>query len=72
MTTRLLRISSFRYLLKHPLLMALSILGVALGVAVVVAIDLANTSATEAFRLSSEAVTGRATHSITGSRDLLD
>ena len=52
--------------------MVLSILGVALGVAVVVAIDLANTSATEAFRLSSEAVTGRATHTIMGSRDLLD
>ncbi len=72
MTTSLLRRSSLRYLIKHPLLMALSILGVALGVAVVVAIDLANTSANEAFRLSSEAVTGRATHYITGSRELLD
>jgi len=52
--------------------MFLSVLGVALGVAVVVAIDLANTSATEAFRLSSEAVTGRTTHHIVGSRELLD
>ncbi|MDE2997156.1 MAG: ABC transporter permease, partial [Bacteroidota bacterium] len=42
--------------------MALSILGVALGVAVVVGIDLANTSARMAFRLSTETVAGRTTH----------
>ena len=44
--------------------MALSILGVALGVAVVVGIDLANTSARKAFTLSTETVAGRATHAI--------
>jgi putative ABC transport system permease protein len=38
--------------------------GVALGVAVVVAIDIANTSASRAFELSTEAVVGRATHRI--------
>lgn len=59
---RMLRRSSLRYLKRHPLLMALSILGVALGVAVVVGIDLANTSARMAFRLSTETVAGRTTH----------
>ncbi len=58
--------SSRRYLLRHPLLTALSILGVALGVAVSVAVDLANASALRAFELSGEAVTGRATHQVVG------
>ena len=43
------------------------VLGVALGVAVVIAIDLANASASRAFALSTEAVTGRTTHQIVGS-----
>ncbi|MDA0379393.1 MAG: FtsX-like permease family protein, partial [Bacteroidetes bacterium] len=60
----LLRRNSRRYLARHPLLMGLSILGVALGVAVVVGIDLANDSARTAFRLSTETVAGRATHAI--------
>ncbi|PAP76317.1 ABC transporter permease [Rubrivirga marina] len=58
--------SSRRYLLRHPLLTALSVLGVALGVAVSVAVDLANTSALRAFELSGEAVTGTATHQVVG------
>jgi len=44
----------------------LFIVGVALGVAVVVAIDLANGSASRAFALSAETVTGKATHQIIG------
>jgi putative ABC transport system permease protein len=40
------------------------ILGIALGVAVVVAVDLANASASRAFDLSVDAVAGRATHQI--------
>ena len=63
---KLLTRSSIRYLLRHPALFTLSILGVAVGVAVVVSIDLANASAERAFRLSSETVTGRATHRIAG------
>ncbi|MEM1053898.1 MAG: FtsX-like permease family protein [Bacteroidota bacterium] len=58
--------SSRRYLFRHPWLTALSLVGVALGVAVVVAVDLANASATRAFRLSSESLTGRATHTVVG------
>jgi putative ABC transport system permease protein len=46
--------------------------GIALGVAVVVAIDLANAGASRAFDLSVEAVTGRATHQITGGPAGLD
>jgi putative ABC transport system permease protein len=45
----------------------LFILGVALGVAMVIAIDIANGSAKRAFALSTESVTGRATHQIIGS-----
>lgn len=64
--TPLLRRSSLRYLLRHPWQMGLAVLGVALGVAVVVSIDLANASARRAFTLSTEAVTGRATHQVQG------
>ncbi|HUG33740.1 MAG TPA: hypothetical protein VMJ90_03140, partial [Anaerolineales bacterium] len=55
---------SLRTLLRHPIQVALMILGIALGVAVMVSIDLANASAERAFDLSTSAVTGRATHSI--------
>jgi putative ABC transport system permease protein len=58
--------SSLRHLLRHPWQFGLAVLGVALGVAVIVSIDLANASATRAFSLSSEAVTGRATHQVVG------
>jgi putative ABC transport system permease protein len=49
----------------------LSILGVALGVAMVISIDLSNSSAQRAFSLSAEALTGKATHQIQGSGDFL-
>lgn len=57
---------TLRHYTRHPLQILLSILGVSLGVAVVVAIDLANSSADKAFTLSSEAMTGKATHQIVG------
>ncbi len=41
------------------------ILGITLGVAVVIAVDLANASAGRAFDLSTESVAGKATHQIT-------
>lgn len=56
--------SSYRYLIKHPWQVALAILGVALGVAVIIAIDLANHSAQQAFSLSAEVLTGKASHRI--------
>ncbi len=64
--------TSLRYLLRRPLQAALCILGVALGVAVVIAIDLANGSASRAFILSTETVTGRATHQVIGGPAGLD
>lgn len=64
--------ASQRYLLRHPWQTGLSVLGVALGVAVVVAVDLANASAQRAFHLSTEAVTGRATHQVVGGTGGLD
>ncbi len=55
-----------RFLIRHPWQSVLMVLGIALGVAMVVAIDLANTSAERAFQLSTEAITGKATDQITG------
>src|SRR5512145_599283 len=71
MTPTLLK-TSLRHLLKHPWQVGLAILGVALGVAVVVSIDLANGSAKRAFALSTETVAGRATHQILGGPNALD
>lgn len=65
----LLSTASRRFLFRHPGQLALTVLGVALGVAVVVAIDLAIQSSRAGFRASTEAVAGRATHSILGSID---
>jgi putative ABC transport system permease protein len=72
MITPTLLKTSLRYLLKHPWQVGLAILGVALGVAVVVSIDLANASASRAFGLSTETVAGRATHQIVGGPNGLD
>ncbi len=58
--------ASLSYLLRHPWQLMLALLGVAIGVAVIVAVDLANSSARKAFLLSMDAVTGAATHQIIG------
>ena len=63
---------SLRTLLRHPIQFAIMTLGIALGVAVMVGIDIANASAARAFDLSTSAVTGRATHSIVGSDQSVD
>ncbi|BCX05350.1 MAG: permease [Candidatus Roseilinea sp.] len=64
--------TGLRYLLRRPFQSILCILGVALGVAMVIAIDLANGSASRAFELSTETVAGRATHQVVGSGAGLD
>ena len=64
--------TGLRHLLRRPLLSLLCIFGVALGVAVVIAIDLANDSASRAFNLSTEAVAGRATHQIVAANGLVN
>jgi putative ABC transport system permease protein len=55
-----------RDLIRRPWQTGLMILGIALGVAVVISIDLANASAERAFALSSQAVVGSATYQILG------
>ncbi|MFO8100845.1 MAG: FtsX-like permease family protein [Dehalococcoidia bacterium] len=62
----LLARASWRNLFRHPWLLALLILGVALGVAVVVAVDLTNESSSRAFELSVENIAGETTHQIIG------
>src|SRR5579859_5831526 len=64
--------SSLRYHLRHPWQLCLAILGVALGVAVVVAIDLANVSARAALTFTTTALEGRTTHQIVGGPAGLD
>lgn len=55
---------SWRRLRRRPMQTILLVVGVAIGVAMMVSIDLANGSAQRAFELSTDAVTGRATHRI--------
>ena len=58
--------ASLRHLQRHPWQSSLAILGVGLGVAVMIAIDVASGSAQRAFELSSSTLTGKATHSVEG------
>ena len=58
--------ASFGFLLRHPLQLGLALLGIAAGVSVMVAVDLANVSAKRAFLLSIDTLNGRATHQIVG------
>lgn len=55
---------AWQRLRQRPLQYLLCILGIALGVAMMVSIDLANGSAQRAFALSTDAITGRTTHRI--------
>lgn len=55
-----------RYLFRRRWQTGLMLIGIMLGVAVMVAIDLANLSASRAFDLSTAAIAGKATHQITG------
>jgi len=58
--------ASLGYLLRHPWQLALALLGICIGVAVIIAVDLANESSRKAFLLSMDAITGKATHQIIG------
>ncbi len=64
--------TALRDQLRRPWLTLLMILSVALGVAAVVSVDLANASATRAFKLSTDAVAGKATHQILGGSSGID
>lgn len=69
--TTLFRVG-WRYLSRHTWQSLLMVVGISLGVAVIVAIDLANASAERAFRLSTETITGKATHQILAGPQGLD
>ena len=56
--------ASFAYLLRHPWQLALALVGICIGVAVIVAVDLTNESARRAFALSMDTINGEATHQI--------
>jgi putative ABC transport system permease protein len=58
--------ASRRHLARHPWQIGLSILGIGLGVAVALSVDLANESARRSFALFTEGVAGRATHQVMG------
>ena len=56
--------ASFGYLWRHPWQLALALLGICVGVAVIVAVDLVNVSARRAFALSMDTINGATTHQI--------
>ncbi len=56
----------FRSSKAHPLRTLLLIFGIALGVAGVIAIDIAKTSVNKSFELSTAALTSQSTHQVTG------
>ncbi len=62
----LLWVSYRRYLAKNLWLPSLCLVAIATGVAVILGIDIASISARSSFALSTEALTGRATHSLLG------
>ena len=66
MPSRTLLLTGLRDLVRRPLHTGLMVLGVALGVAVVIAIDIANAAARRGFEKSTEAIAGRATHEVQG------
>ena len=63
-TSPLLLRAGLRYQLRHPWQLLLALLGIAMGVAVVLAVDLANTAAKASFALSAQQIRGAATHRI--------
>jgi putative ABC transport system permease protein len=63
---RTLRAASVRHLLRHPAQLLLALVGLALGVGTIVAVEIATASAQRAFELSLQAVNGSSTHQIVG------
>ena len=66
------RRASLRWLRRHPWQLGLAVLGIALGVSVVVAVQLATTSAAHAFALSMNRINGDARQRIVGPPEGLD
>jgi putative ABC transport system permease protein len=64
---KLLKKASRHFLYLHPWQLVLAILGITLGVAVVVSIDLALESSLNAFKQTTQALSGKASHRIIAS-----
>ena len=64
--------ASLRHLLRHPAQLALALIGLSLGVATIIAVDIATASSRRAFELSMDAVNGSATHQIVGGPQGID
>lgn len=60
--------TAWRRMRQRPFQYILLVLGIALGVAMIVAVDLSNGSAQRALDISAEAITGKATHRLAGGR----
>jgi putative ABC transport system permease protein len=58
--------ASIGYLWRHPWQLALALLGICVGVAAMVAVDLAIESSRKAFLQSMDTLTGKATHQVIG------
>ena len=65
------KLISRRYL-RHPWQLILGITGIALGVGVVLAIDLTNASSERAFAIANQSVAGEITHQIVSTTGLID
>ncbi len=64
--------SNIRFYRQHPSQLLLTLLGLALGVAIATSVILTTASARKAFALSTEALYGRATHQILGGSQGVD
>lgn len=71
MVNRLLIRSSWRFFTHHPWQLWLTLLSLALGTAVIIAVDLANLTANQSFRQSVTALSGEMTHEITARDDVI-
>jgi len=67
----LLFTSSQNYFLRHPLQLLFSVLGITLGVAIVVGMDLAIYSAKQSFKFSVQSIAGNASHRIVGENSIV-
>jgi putative ABC transport system permease protein len=61
--------AGLRHYRHHPWQAALALIGIVMGVAVVIAVDIANQAARSSFERSAEQVRGTATHRIVGAGD---
>src|SRR5690606_27817648 len=64
--------AAWRRMRRRPFQYILFVLGVAIGVAMMVSIDLASGSASRAFELSTSAITGQTTHRLVADSTGLD